>query len=66
MPWSVFFADGGIAFHGGDLSRESAGCVKLRTRDARRFFETLQVGDKVQVVNGSVERRHRAEARGHL
>ncbi|MBO4239544.1 MULTISPECIES: L,D-transpeptidase [Pseudonocardia] len=64
MPWSVFFADGGIAFHGGDLSRESAGCVKLGARDAQRFFDTLQVGDKVQVVNGSVERRHRAEAHG--
>ncbi|MBN9739116.1 MULTISPECIES: L,D-transpeptidase family protein [unclassified Pseudonocardia] len=64
MPYSVFFADGGVAFHGGDLSRESAGCVKLQRADAKRFFDTLQIGDKVQVVRGSVENGHRAKARG--
>jgi hypothetical protein len=50
MPWSVFFADGGIAFHQGEPDRYSAGCVKLDEDNARAFFEFLQVGDQVQVV----------------
>jgi hypothetical protein len=50
MPWSVFFADGGIAFHEGDPDTASAGCVKLDEDDARAFFTYLQVGDPVQVV----------------
>jgi lipoprotein-anchoring transpeptidase ErfK/SrfK len=48
MPWSVFF-DGGIAFHTGSLSRQSAGCVHLSDSAARTFFRTLQVGDTVVV-----------------
>jgi lipoprotein-anchoring transpeptidase ErfK/SrfK len=48
MPWSVFF-DGGIAFHTGSLSRQSAGCVHLSDAAARTFFRTLQVGDTVVV-----------------
>ena len=50
MPWSVFAADGGIAFHQGTFDTPSAGCVKLHEDDARAFFEFLQVGDRVQVV----------------
>jgi hypothetical protein len=50
MPWSVFFADGGVAFHEGSPDTFSAGCVKLGADDARAFFEFLQVGDRVQVV----------------
>jgi lipoprotein-anchoring transpeptidase ErfK/SrfK len=50
MPWSVFFADGGIAFHEGDPETYSAGCVKLAEEDAQAFFTYLQVGDPVQVV----------------
>lgn len=49
MPFSVFFAPGGIAFHEGDQDSPSAGCVKLVEQDARAFFEFLQVGDEVQV-----------------
>ncbi len=48
MPWSVFF-DGGIAFHAGSLSRQSAGCVHLSDSAARSFFRTLHVGDTVVV-----------------
>jgi len=48
MPWSVFF-DGGIAFHTGSLSRQSAGCVHLSDSAARTFFRTLHVGDTVVV-----------------
>jgi hypothetical protein len=50
MPWSVFFADGGIAFHEGNPDTYSAGCVKLSEEDAQAFFEYLKVGDAVQVV----------------
>ena len=50
MPWSVFFADGGIAFHEGDPETFSAGCVKLAEEDAHAFFTYLQVGDAVQIV----------------
>ena len=50
MPWSVFFADGGIAFHQGTFDAASGGCVKLSEDDARAFFDYLQVGDRVQVV----------------
>ncbi|WP_250549316.1 L,D-transpeptidase [Pseudonocardia sp. H11422] len=49
MPYSVFFAPGGIAFHEGDPERPSAGCVHLPHDDAVAFFTDLQVGDKVQV-----------------
>ncbi|MFC5061891.1 L,D-transpeptidase [Actinomycetospora atypica] len=59
MPYSVFFNDGGIAFHAGDPARSSAGCVRMEDDDAKATFAELQIGDKVQVVNGSVERAHR-------
>lgn len=49
MPYSVFFAPGGVAFHRGAMETPSAGCVKLAEPDARHYFDTLQVGDEVQV-----------------
>jgi lipoprotein-anchoring transpeptidase ErfK/SrfK len=49
MPYSVFFADGGIAFHEGTQDNPSAGCVKLGHEDAKAFFYFLQVGDEVQI-----------------
>jgi len=49
MLWSVFFADGGIAFHGGSVTRASAGCVHLSDADAAMFYNTLQLGDEVEV-----------------
>ncbi|MFR9802643.1 L,D-transpeptidase [Pseudonocardia sp. RS010] len=49
MPYSVFFAPGGIAFHQGGQTTPSAGCVKLVLADAQAFFADLQVGDEVQV-----------------
>ncbi len=49
MPYSVFFADGGVAFHEGPQDTYSAGCVKLVHDDAVAFFNDLQVGDEVQV-----------------
>ncbi|HEX4247656.1 MAG TPA: L,D-transpeptidase [Pseudonocardia sp.] len=53
MPYSVFFEDGGIAFHAGDPDKASAGCVHLALADAEAFFSTLNVGDHVQVKKGS-------------
>jgi lipoprotein-anchoring transpeptidase ErfK/SrfK len=50
MPWAVFFADGGIAFHAGTPGTNTAGCVKLGDDDAQAFFEYLQVGDPVQII----------------
>jgi hypothetical protein len=49
MPYSVFFAPGGIAFHAGDPAKASAGCIHLNGSDAVAFFNTLQVGNEVQV-----------------
>lgn len=49
MPYSVFFAPGGVAFHEGGQKTPSAGCVKLVMDDAKAFFADLQVGDEVQV-----------------
>lgn len=49
MPYSVFFADGGVAFHEGGMDSPSAGCVKLNRTEAQHYFATLQVGDQVQV-----------------
>jgi lipoprotein-anchoring transpeptidase ErfK/SrfK len=50
MPYSVFFAPGGVAFHQGRQDTPSAGCVKLLEADAKAFFTHLQVGDEVQVT----------------
>ncbi|WP_226369837.1 L,D-transpeptidase [Pseudonocardia oceani] len=49
MPFAVFFAPGGIAFHEGNLQTKSAGCVRLSREEASAFFDHLQVGDEVQV-----------------
>lgn len=51
MPNSVFFTTTGIAFHEGSLERESNGCVHLSTTAAKRFFDSLNPGDEVQVVD---------------
>jgi hypothetical protein len=49
MPYSVFFAQGGVALHGGSLTRASAGCVHLDQADAIAFYQSLRKGDRVQV-----------------
>jgi hypothetical protein len=49
MPFAVFFAQGGIAFHEGDLHTRSAGCVRLERPQAEAFYRFLQVDDRVQV-----------------
>jgi hypothetical protein len=49
MPYSVFF-NGGIAFHEGSLSEKSHGCIHLSPAAAKTYFNSLAVGDTVQVV----------------
>jgi lipoprotein-anchoring transpeptidase ErfK/SrfK len=49
MPWAVFFAPGGIAFHGGSLTVPSHGCVHLTIANAHYYNEHLPVGAKVVV-----------------
>ena len=49
MPFAVFFAPGGIAFHQGNPKNPSAGCVHLSKEDAQAWFNDLEVGDEVQV-----------------
>jgi lipoprotein-anchoring transpeptidase ErfK/SrfK len=53
MPYSVFFDNGGIAFHEGDPENPSGGCVHLSSEDAKAWFAFLKMGDQVQVVNAS-------------
>lgn len=57
MPYSVYFSAGtsypsdiGIAFHEGDPGVMSHGCIHLNHADAVAFYDTLQVGDYVDVV----------------
>ena len=54
MPNAVFFEDGGIAFHAGSPQRASAGCVHLGLADSLAFYNFLNIGDQVQVMNGPV------------
>jgi L,D-transpeptidase-like protein len=49
MPFAVFFAQGGIAFHEGRLDTPSKGCVRLGHDDAVEFYNFLEVGDSVEV-----------------
>lgn len=49
MPYPVFFAPGGIAFHGGSLTHWSHGCVHLRVADARYYHDHLPIGAEVVV-----------------
>ncbi len=49
MPWAVFFAPGGVAFHGGSLTQWSHGCVHLTLADAHYYNEHLPIGAEVVV-----------------
>ncbi len=49
MPYAVFFAPGGIAFHGGSLTTPSHGCVHLDMGSARYYHDNLPVGAEVVV-----------------
>jgi hypothetical protein len=49
MPYAVFFAQGGIAFHGGSLTKKSHGCIHLDIDSARYYNDHLPVGAEVVV-----------------
>jgi lipoprotein-anchoring transpeptidase ErfK/SrfK len=49
MPYSVFFYPGD-AFHADSTSVASNGCIHLTSSSAQRFYNTLHLGDRVQVV----------------
>ncbi|MCD2193629.1 L,D-transpeptidase [Actinomycetospora endophytica] len=50
MPWSVFFDNRGDALHGGNLHRQSRGCIHLAPADAEAFYNALSVGDRVEIL----------------
>jgi lipoprotein-anchoring transpeptidase ErfK/SrfK len=50
MPDSVFFLPG-FAFHIGSLSVFSHGCIHLSPSAGATFFNTLHVGDEVQILS---------------
>lgn len=49
VPYAVFFAAGGIAFHEGSLTTPSHGCIHLTMAAARYYNEQLRVGAEVDV-----------------
>jgi L,D-transpeptidase catalytic domain len=49
IPYAVFFAVGGIAFHQGSLTSSSHGCIHLTMVAARYYNEHLPVGAEVDV-----------------
>jgi hypothetical protein len=53
IPWAVFFAPGGIAFHEGSLTVSSHGCVHLMMADAYYYNQHLAVGAEVVVFSGT-------------
>jgi predicted amidohydrolase len=49
MPYAVFFAAGGFAFHAGSLTESSHGCVHLTLASALYYNEHLPIGAEVVV-----------------
>ncbi len=49
MPYAVYFTYNGHAFHQGDPSNLSAGCIRLNHGDAVTYFDDLQIGDMVYI-----------------
>jgi hypothetical protein len=49
IPYAVFFAPGGVAFHGGSLDTPSHGCVHLDIGSARYYHDHLPAGAEVVV-----------------
>jgi len=49
IPYAVFFAPGGVAFHGGSLATPSHGCVHLDIGSARYYHDHLSAGAEVVI-----------------
>ena len=47
MPYSIYFTNNGHAFHLDDPAVDSNGCVHLPPDAAKRYWDNVQVGDKV-------------------
>ncbi|QNE88941.1 L,D-transpeptidase [Corynebacterium incognita] len=47
MPYAIYFTNNGHAFHAGDPAYLSNGCVRLTYEAAQKYFQELQIGDKV-------------------
>ena len=50
MPYSVYFTTTGVAFHEGDLTEDSHGCIHLSNPEAMHFFDVLQPNDIVVTI----------------
>jgi hypothetical protein len=49
IPYAVFFAQGGIAFHAGSLASSSHGCIHLTLASAHYYHDHLPIGAEVDV-----------------
>jgi hypothetical protein len=49
MYYAIFF-NGDMAFHIGPMSSGSHGCIRLTPAGAKAFYQHLQIGDRVQVI----------------
>ena len=49
IPYAVFFAAGGVAFHAGSLTMSSHGCIHLSLANARYYHDHLPAGAEVVV-----------------
>jgi L,D-transpeptidase-like protein len=49
IPYAVFFAPGGIAFHAGSLTSSSHGCIHLTRHNAHYYHDHLPIGAEVAV-----------------
>lgn len=49
IPYAVFFAADGVAFHAGSLTKPSHGCIHLTLGAARYYNQHLPVGAEVAV-----------------
>ena len=49
IPYAVFFAAGGVAFHEGSLTTSSHGCIHLTMAAARYYNEHLPIDAEVAV-----------------
>lgn len=49
MPYAIYFTNRGHAFHQGNPSLNSAGCVRLHEQDAIAYWNHLHIGDQVVI-----------------
>ncbi|WP_084478909.1 L,D-transpeptidase [Nocardia jejuensis] len=50
MKWAVFF-NGDIATHIGPIEEQSHGCIRMTPEGAENYFNYLEPGDIIEVVN---------------